>query len=188
MITLEKIIESINFEDKRIQSDPNWGELANHFDIFDLGWSDDTRLKAYHVKTWLCTDSWVGWEAYFLDNEFVYLSSQNARKSDVDFEFVSKEAGIKVRDYLLSLTSNERENYIPILDLKQEFPEKYKIEYNSQILHRTAWFGAEKVKIKKTRYAYDSVHYFHTVEIENEKGEVLEVDCRDLEFEYNTLD
>ncbi len=189
MTTLRKIIEAINFEDTRIQTDPDWEGLSNNFNIFDLGWSDDVRLKAYLVKTWLCTDSWVGWVAYFLDGEFVCISSQNARKSDVDFEFTSKEAALQVRDYLLSLRDLEDMQTIYLIDLDTEVPEKYKIEYNSQILHRTAWNSTEKVKIVKTRYPYEyKGNGFHIVEVEYSDGQRLEVDCRNLDFEYNNLD
>lgn len=55
MTTLKEIISSINFDDKRIQTSPDWEKLASNFGIYDLYWSEDTRLKGYHVKTWLCT-------------------------------------------------------------------------------------------------------------------------------------
>lgn len=185
---LKEVLNSINFEDKRIQTHPDWEELAQEFGI-DLYWSEDERLKAYHVKTWQCTDTWVGWEAYFLDKELVCISSQNARKSDKDFEFISKESFIKVRDYLLSLTLEDEDKNINILDLELEIPEKYVIEYSNQILHKTAWLDNNKVEIIKKRYSYEEKDkYFHTVEIKTEDGNVREVDCRELLFDYNTLD
>ena len=189
MTTLKEIISSINFDDKRIQTSPDWEKLASNFGIYDLYWSEDTRLKGYHVKTWLCTDTWVGWVAYFLDNKFVCLSSQTARKSSTDFDFASNEAHSKLRDYLFSLTNNE-EFKVDILDLNIEVPERYSVSYNSQILHKTAWLKDEKVKITKTRYSYntDNDKHFHTVEIEHDNGLVEEVNCSDLEFEYNNLD
>ncbi len=189
MITLKEIINSIDFEDKKIQTSPDWEDLAAYFNIYDLGWSNDERLKAYHIKTWLCTDSWVGWNAYFLDNEFVCVSSQNARKSDTEFDFISKEIGLKVYEYLLSLIRAENEPTIDILDLDAEIPERFKIEYNSQILHKSAWYVGQKVKIKRTSYPHgqDSNKYFHTVEIEMPNESTIEVDCRELEFEYNNL-
>ena len=106
MTTVREIINSINFDDKSIQTSPDCEKLSSQFGIYNLYWSEDTRLKAYHVKTWLCTDTWVGWVAYFLDSEFVCLSTQNARKSDTEFEFVSKEAHSKLRDYLFSLVDD----------------------------------------------------------------------------------
>jgi len=183
---LKDILNSINFEDKRIQTNPDWEELAQEFGI-DLYWSEDSRLKAYHVKTWQCTDTWVGWEAYFLDKELICLSSQNARKSDKDFEFISRESYIKVKDYLLSLTVDEKT--INILDLEFNIPEKYTINYNDQILHKTAWLDGSKVEILKRKYSFNEKEkYFHTVEIKTEDDNVKEVDCRELLFDYNTLD
>jgi hypothetical protein len=188
MTTVREIINSINFDDKRIQTSPDWEKLSSQFGIYNLYWSEDTRLKAYHVKTWLCTDTWVGWVAYFLDSEFVCLSTQNARKSDTEFEFVSKEAHSKLRDYLFSLV-DDGSNEIDILDLDEEVSDKYTIAYNSQILHKTAWYLGEKVKIKKTIFPYnDRDRYFHIVEIEYEDGVIEEVNCTYLKFEYNNLD
>lgn len=194
MKTLKEIISSINFDDKRIQTSPDWEKLASHFGIYDLCWSNDTRLKGYHVKTWLCTDTWVGWVAYFLEDEwkgpqFVCLSTQSARKSDIEFEFASNEAHSKVRDYLFSLTTNE-DFKVVLLDLDLEVSDRYSVSYNSQILHKSAWLNDEKVKVTKNNYSYndDKEKYFHTVEVTHDNGLIEEVDCSDLEFEYNNLD
>ncbi len=58
MTTIQDLINNINFDDKKIQTDPNWEDLSEVFNL-QLYYSDDTRLKAYHVKVWCCTDTWV---------------------------------------------------------------------------------------------------------------------------------
>lgn len=188
--TLRKLISEINFDDKRIQDEVNWEELTNYFGIYDFYWSEDTRLKCYFIRTWYCTDSYVGLRAYFLDGEFVATSFQGGRKAHQDFEFVSLELAKKVRDYILSLRDGEDDLKINVLeDLDEEMPNTYKIEYNSQILHKTALLNGERVEIIKKRYPWDDKeNYFHTVEVKNKEGKTFEIDCRELDFEYNTLD
>ncbi len=190
MTTLKEIIDSIDFEDKKTQTEPDWERMANYFNIYDLYWSEDPKLTAYHVKVWLCTDTWVGWVAYFLEDDLVCLSTQSARKSDVHFKFVSKESHTKLRDYLLSLTQSDDAEEIELIDFNLEIPERYSIEYNSQILHRKAWYFDTKVNIKRTTFPYTEDNrdrYFHMVEIEHENGTIEEVSCSDLKFEYNSL-
>ncbi len=186
MTKLKEIINNINKQDKRIQTVPDWEELFSLFDINGY-WSDDERLKGYCVKTWLCTDTWVGWIAYFLDDEFVFMTSQDTRKGDTDYEFTSKEVAEKVRTYLLSLNEDEEQQF-NVLNLELEVGDKYQIEYNSQILHKTAWLGDKKVNIERKQYAYSTPQYFHTVMVRFEEETAFEVDCRELLFEYNNLE
>ena len=89
----------------------------------------------------------------------------------------------------MSLTfEEEEETNINILDLEQEVPEKYTINYNTEILHKTAWLDGSKVEILKTRYKWEEKEkYFHTVEVKFEDETIKEVDCRELLFDYNTL-
>lgn len=190
MTTIKKLIESINFNDKKIQTSPNWHVLGEFFGI-DLYNSDDNRLKAYHVKTWYCTDTYVGWEAYFLDNEFVCLSNQIARKHTPEFEFLTKEHAIKLRDYLLTLVDQTDNLKIDILDIHQEIPDQFAVSYNTEILHKTGWYQNEKVEILNKNFRNEGMHsknFFFTVEIKKSNGEKLMVDCRELLFDYNTLD
>jgi hypothetical protein len=192
--TLRELIKNINFDNKQMETHPDWEELSKVFDIYELYWSDDTRLRAFFIETWHCTDSWVGMRAYFLDEEFVAISTQTARKSDEDFSFASKSAAEKVENYLRSLVKENREE--PVYDiiedseLDKEISPTYKIEYNTQILHKTALLNGERVKFIKKHYPYDSkdsFKHFHVVEIEHSNGKREEIDCRKLDFEYNTL-
>jgi hypothetical protein len=193
MTTLNDLIKNIDFNNKKLESTPDWEELARIFNVLDLYWSDDTRLKAYFIKTWYCTDSWVGIRAYFLDGEFVALSNQSGRKGDEDFEFVNKESAKKVEDYLRSLVVENRvEPYFDILEgLDDEIPSTYKIQYNTQILHKTALLNGEKVEIVKTNYESEGIkspNYFYTVMIKHSNGKKEEINCKELDFEYNTID
>ena len=192
MTTLNSLIQSIDFNNKQLESSPNWEDLSSIFGIYDLSWSDDTRLKAYFIKTWYCTDSWVGTRAYFLDGVFVALSNQPGRKSDEKFKFVNKESASKVEKYLYSLIIEDKvENDIDILEeLNEEIPSTYKIKYNIQILHKYALLNNEKVKILKKDYESEGIfspNYFYTVKIKHNNGKIEEIDIKELDFEYNTL-
>lgn len=189
--TLRNLISEIDFNNEILHSQVDWEELSSVFNIYNLSWSDDTRLKAYYIKTWYCTDSWVGIRAYFLDDEFVAISYQSGRKSNEDFGFVSNELALKTKVYLQSLVE-EDEFKIDILEcLDAEIPNTYKIEYNSQILHKSALLQGEKVEIVKTNYESEGIHspnYFHTVEVKLPNGDKKEVSCKELDFKFNTLD
>jgi hypothetical protein len=185
--TLRKLISEIDFNKSSVQSTPNWEDLSKIFNL-ELYWSEDTRLKCYFIKKWLCTDSFVGFRAYFLDDEFVAISYQEGRKFDEEFDFVSKKLAEKVRNYLISLLEPEGINVglIGSNVLDEEIPSTYKIKYNSQILHKTALYNGERVDIVKTIYDWEEKDkYFHTVEIKDKNNKKFEVHVNELDFEYN---
>jgi hypothetical protein len=188
--TLRKLISEIDFNNKEIQDEPDFSRLGNIFNIYDLHYSNDTRLKSYFIRKWYCTDSYVGLKAYFLDGEFIATSWQSGRKMDEEFTFVSKEKALKLKIYLESLV--EEDSGVGLIDLfkekdlDEEISNTFKIEYNSQILHRTGLLKGERVEILKKRYSWeDKENYFHTVKIKKQDGIIEEIDCRELDFEYN---
>lgn len=153
------------------------------FDCHDMpfNWIEQDRLVSYWVSCWYCTDTWVGEKAYFLDDEFVALSTQLARKSDCTFSWVSKEACDKVKAYVRSFAEQSTPN-ISILDMDTDFGEGYKISYNSQILsHLKATLDGQPVKIVRSKErSYDDLH---SVEIKIGK-EKQEIDVDELLFSY----
>jgi regulator of replication initiation timing len=191
-MTLSDIVSNINFNDKNIESDIGWEYLMNQLNIESYTyWFEQERLKAYFIEKWYCTDSHVGLRAYFLDNKFVALSSQSGRKMDEDFRFVSKEDALNLKKYIESLIGENEEFKVEILDLKQELDEFYSITYNSQILHKYAYYLGNEVEIIKNNYQSAGVmsdNYFFAVEVKFEDGRKELVDCRDLLFNRFSLD
>jgi hypothetical protein len=189
--TLRKIIDNIDRSENSLQkTHVDWEALSEIFNINDLYWSDNERLKSYFFKKWYCTDTLVGAEAHFLDDKLVAISFQAARKSSKDFYFINKKSSNKLRNYLLSLLESNNDHHLQYVDdasLDEEIDSTFKINYNTQILQKTAFYQGELVDILKTHYDYNKFpdKHFHTVEIKKENGEVLEVDCRELNFEYN---
>ncbi len=51
----------------------------------------NTKITCYWLSKWLCTDTHVGFKAYFLDDKLLAVSYQLARKSDETFTFANKE-------------------------------------------------------------------------------------------------
>lgn len=49
-----------------------------------------TRLHAYWINCWLCTDTFVGMRAIYLGDRLVGMSIQTSRKSDVDILFIGQ--------------------------------------------------------------------------------------------------
>lgn len=179
--TLRKLISEI---DKSKETSPSWEKLANLLQVNNLFWSDDPRLKCYFIKEWLCTDTNVGIRAYFLDEKFVALSTQVARKAYETFQFISRERAIELKQYLESLIEDSLD--IEILEeLDDEVPSMFKLEFSSQILQKEAFLNDEKVEILKQQYPWGDDRHFHTVLIKKSDGTVKEVDCRELQFEYN---
>jgi hypothetical protein len=91
------------------------------------------KIVSYYFGSWYCTDQYVGYKVYFMDDVAVAVSKQTARRADEIFEWVSKEAYYKVRDHLLSLMS-EPEHHFTICDIEQELGDGYTINFNSQLL------------------------------------------------------
>jgi hypothetical protein len=90
-----------------------WG----HYDEFEK------RVKKYWIKSWLCTDTYVGLAAYYLDDELVAISTQQGRKYDEEFEWVSVELRHKLRTFLLSF--EEDDNMLHVINFDAEIQEPY---------------------------------------------------------------
>lgn len=146
---------------------------------------ENTRLKAYYLFKWCCTDSYVGYRAYFLDDILVSVSTQLGRKCDETFEWVSAEAWTDTRNYINSLQT------IPtppsdILDLEEELPEYgMSIEFSEQLLSDTVYLKDTKelVKVTKKWYGYDP-NTWKKVEVEMPNGEKKVVEMSDVIVPY----
>lgn len=94
----------------------------------------DSRCISHPVATWLCTDTHVGMRFITLDGFVVAISTQDARKSDVNYEFVSAEARIVLRDFIISLSSQNPDTQFAIADLDEEMGIGYTVGYGENIL------------------------------------------------------
>lgn len=85
----------------KLDDELNTGQSFSYFE--EAG----EHLKQVVINEWICSDTPVGVYAYFLDGEFVAISTQQARKADVSWLWNSKQSAINVRNFILSLYDNE---------------------------------------------------------------------------------
>lgn len=143
-------------------------EVWNITEMFNLNLSFDTfdkqdRLKAYFIGNWYCTDSRVGFRVYFMDDEPVAVSSQMGRKCDEDFEWVSKEAFLKVFHFILSFKLEENHAF-KLIDMEEDIDPYYTVSYHTQLFEyhkKIPVYKGETVKIIE----------FHPGQIYNKRGQ-----------------
>lgn len=148
---------------------------------------ESPRLKCYWLANHFCTDTYVGYRAYFLDDEFVCLSHQSARKSDEVFKWVSTETQTLVRNYILSLVEDDFEPDADILDLEEEFGEGYTVHYVGQLLCKDVLLNGGIVTVIKEDRIVDGEYNFHNIEVRDSTGKEFEVDIRDVAVPWHTM-
>lgn len=115
--------------------------LAYQFDISTYDYFDEQDLlKSYWLWKRYDTDTYVGIEAYFLNDEFVGINTTTGRKNGGgELEFVSKEAANKVKDFILTLIQDNEEDTISIIDMEEEMGLGLPISYSSELLTSTLY-------------------------------------------------
>lgn len=181
-----KLIDIINNLDKSKSNQES--DITYNLDVFlnDLDLScygvmqdrDNPRLKCYWLANHICTDTWVGLRAYFLDDVFVCGSHQAARKSPEYLEWLNKESIHQVRDYILSLAAEEEYDNDPnLIDMNEEMGDGYKIQYTGQCLVTYVLYQGDIVEIVNQD---DSNTNFHAITIRNVEGELEDIDIREV--------
>jgi hypothetical protein len=96
---LKEVIERIDKSDSN-KDEVDIANLAyNEFDLNINGWVEQEQLLSYWIT--LDAENWVGKRLYFFDGKAVAYSDQKGRKNDEEFKWLSKEAYLTVRDYLV---------------------------------------------------------------------------------------
>lgn len=88
------------------------------------------HMKVVPIKIWMCTDTAVGYYAYFFDGVFVCISYQPFRKSDMELFWYSENIAKQVKEFMLLHTPNHDKPTILIDDslltnLEQCVPEDH---------------------------------------------------------------
>lgn len=81
----------------------------------------DHGFTCHPIKTWICTDTEVGYYAIFHEEKLICLSYQPARKEGIEFKWVSQEVYQEVRNFLHSLAFHNGFGNIKTLDMGREF-------------------------------------------------------------------
>lgn len=183
---LKEIAERI---DKSPENEDQWFGIDAI--AYDLGINqhidvEQTRLRAYWIGNWYCTDSWVGFRMYFLDDKPVAVSTQTGRKCNEEFEWFGPDAVKTVREFLLSLVAEEQT--VTYGDLEQDIGEFYKVRFNAEVLDwkKARYQGLsfkllEKIK-EKPDYGIDT-----KIKINLPDGSEKIIDVHDLDFPFHII-
>lgn len=153
-----------------------------------LGWDQrfDDRVKGYALTQWLCTDTHVGMNVYFMDDEPVAISSQTARKNDTDMYFVSSEAAQKVKDFILSLVEEQHPFNPSLVDLDEEMGDYYTVNYHSELLTDKGLYGDDEVNVVRRRMDYgEHVDEWSKVDVTLPDGTQERIHLCDFKIPYH---
>jgi len=188
---LRELTEKVD-KSRKNQGNVDIEELATELGISYYGnYYDDTaegaRLKNYYIGHWYCTDSYVGYRAYFLDDVLVATSYQGGRKSDEEYSWVSKEAALSVKQFIESLNTSELN--IDLVDLDTEYGEGFSILYGSQLLSKILIEEStgEKVTVVQTWNDRNSSTDWRNVKIERADGSIEKVALDAFLVPYNIV-
>jgi len=181
-----KLIDIANKIDKsqKNESYVDIEDFSSEFD-FEFGFNlQQDRIKCYWIGNWYCTDSYVGYRMYFLDDEPVAVSTQGGRKSNEEFEWFSKELALKVKNYLVSLMSEEL--HIKLCDINDDIGDSFKINFNEEILNpNKAIYNGEPIEILEQIKDKNNWGIGTELRIKLLSGEEKIVDIKEIDFKFN---
>jgi len=105
-MNLKEIIK--NIDRSEIVKWPSLENIKHECGIYDDLFDRETcKLNPYYFQKWLCTDTWVGGQIYFLGDTPVCMSFQTCRKGEEKFKWISHKLFEETRGYLLTLIDKE---------------------------------------------------------------------------------
>lgn len=185
-----KLSEAIRRLDKseKYEEEVYINEIAeSQFDIDLRYYGSQSRLKSYWLGNWYCTDQYVGYKIYFLDDIPVAFSQKDGRKCQEDFHWIGLNKAKKVKEYLLSL-EEDGFDYLKVCTLDSEVDDSYKVSHNSQLLNsdRLLYKGEKVILVRKIKNPSES-GVDKKVLIETAAGEKIELEVGELDIEYNLI-
>lgn len=148
----------------------------------DLNGEYSDRFIMVPYESWLCTDTHVGGFLLFLDDMFVGCSWQDARKSDTEYFWKSKETYTQVREFLIELMPYDSEYFQLIIE--EDLGEGYEVGYSRPELigmELIVKSTGERVKALKI---YKEVGKWSEIKVQAISGEERLIDIRDLLIPY----
>jgi hypothetical protein len=124
------LLISLNAEEEPYHGYSRHGnEFLEECGIEDCWVADKISLPGHSftcrpIKTWMCTDTLVGYYAIYHRGEFICMSYQPARKERMEFYWLSQEVYNKIRDYIHSIVGHKTEK-ISIIDMDEEVGELF---------------------------------------------------------------
>ena len=153
----------------------------SQFGIYSINGDDEGRLKGYYLLPRYDTDSWVGVCVYYLDDEFVGISTQDGRKCDILYSWRDTVAVEKMKQFCISLIDMDTTlcDILPEEEWQGDTDPTFSVYYECEIVKNTALYGGETVEVKRSRGVSKSV------DVELPSGEIKNVPCADLRFTMN---
>jgi len=108
------LLEALTHVNKEYKTSVDVEEFLLEFELptYDYDWSlVDSRLKAYGLVKWLCTDTHVGYDAVYLDDTLVATTSQECRRCSYIIKFVSEAAAMMVKKFLMTCFEPKEPTY-----------------------------------------------------------------------------
>ena len=188
MTTIRELINRIDASDKN-KTSVDFCELADELDVdCGAGWYTefDTRVTAYWLYSWECTDTTVGLAFIFFDCKFIGAMSQSARKANVEFQFTCQADVDRLVDFMRELTYQK--NRVSFLDLDEDLGETYWVVYGSQQPKKNGWYKGQPVTLVKTYGHGDAISNWERVVISyDESGRCENVLLRDVDLPFNLV-
>ena len=202
---LKEVINKVD-KDKKNQQDIDVYDLEGLlYSEFSISLSLDynkanTRVTAYWLAYWYCTDTWVGFRVYFLDDKVLAVSYQKGREWDEVFTFVSKELKDEFKEYILSLVKVDEIEEIEesYLNLEQDMENGISVSFASQLMGTHVFYKNELCKIvypkgiHKNGKEYNKIYTSKLSESEKIKIELSDgieaiVELSDCVIPYNII-
>lgn len=108
-MTIQEALNNLDKTELDYQSAVSLEWIAKEVGIkfYDFSAWDSPKVKKFPLKTWLCTDTIVGFHAYFLDDTLVAISHQCGRKYPVEMYWIDTEKYKMVFDHVIDVISKE---------------------------------------------------------------------------------
>lgn len=142
---LTDILANLDKSDKN-KTMADLDEFGEEFCLYSLSGYDtfNERVTGYWIRKHNCTDTWVGVIAYFLDDKFLCITQQEARKSDTYFYFASDKMMRKLHSFLLTLDEENLFGDKDIINMeKLAIDEFYQLDYSDEIIVREGFYKNE---------------------------------------------
>jgi hypothetical protein len=189
-MTIGEIVKNIDKSAKN----SDWidiNKLGCEFGLNIYVYREDLRLKSYFFVKWLCTDTWVGGRAYFLDDELVATTFQPGRKFDEIYYWASKDAFKKTREYLLLIAYENDDQEIQLIEMDAEWGNGRPSTFSEELLTDTVILKNENERVEVIEKWSRSVNWEDRSKIKIKRADGIEeiVDMKDgnILIPYNLI-
>lgn len=188
---IKEAFERVDKGDKN-HSDVNLSGLASAIglDIYQLADIDYEELEnpiitCYTLINWLCTDMWVGFDLYFINDKPLAMSECMCRKCEMKY-YIVEDAIPELRDHIFDLVASNEDYEYEACDMDEEINQGYRIGYLNQVLNwdRMTYKDIPVELVKK--YDDESGYGIATkIRIKTKDGDELDVYMNDVRFGYH---